>query len=152
MLIPSIVLLVGSNARHAFGGVALRASMRTESESSPSSPRATVSSARHGEMSHRTTGSGGCGVGCPMCSRITNQCQENKVKNKLAPYNWTCEMCVCAVCVSWLTRAQGINVCRLLRPINITVKDGLSLPHNNFCFFSLPSFNFMEHQLYFFVI
>lgn len=37
------------------------------------------------EMTHCTTGNQeSCGVGFPMCSRISNQCQENKVKHKLA--------------------------------------------------------------------
>lgn len=71
--------------------------MWTEPGSGPSSPRATVSSARHGDDSTHNWNRGGCGVGCPMCSRITNQCQENKVKHKLALRNWTCEMYVSRV-------------------------------------------------------
>lgn len=71
--------------------------MWTESWSSPSSPRATVSSARHRDDSLHNWNRGGCGIGCPTRSKITNQCQENKVKHKLALHNWTWEMYVCRV-------------------------------------------------------
>lgn len=49
----------------------------------------------------------GCGLRCPMCSRITNQCQgEKKVQRKLALHSWTWGMFVCRVCVSWLKKLK----------------------------------------------
>lgn len=44
----------------------------------PSSPRTTLSSARHRDDSPHNWNEAGWGIGCPMCSRITDQRQETK--------------------------------------------------------------------------